>query len=159
MGRESVPVHWVVIVSPPPDGLATATPPPEPPTQTLFAWGPGGGGHSGEPPRHNHPRKLHFRGARYRATPSAEGNFGCDGIRGESQIFQNLVQAFGAVECVVVFKFDFRDVLLIQARCQFITDCFGYFVQSALDRFNVWVARVIIQMHKLGAATRSRTNQ
>ena len=105
------------------------------------------------------PTKIAFSRGPVSCHPLRRGELWLRWGEGESQIFQNLVQAFGAVECVVVFKFDFRDVFLIQARCQFITDCFGYFVQSALNQFNVWVARVIIQMHKLGAATRSRTNQ
>ena len=32
-----------------------------------------------KPPRHNHPRKLHFRGARYRATPPQRGTLARDG--------------------------------------------------------------------------------
>ena len=73
--------------SPPPVALRATPPARIPPTQTMFARGPGAVGiHTTDamnycdsfyslavgikPPRHAyHPRKLHFRGARYRATP------------------------------------------------------------------------------------------
>ena len=47
----------------------------------LLFVSPFAGASGDRPPRHNHPRKLHFRGARYRATPPQRGTLFRDGMK------------------------------------------------------------------------------
>ncbi len=55
--------------APPPDGLTTVTPPPalEPPTQTMFARGPVGGGHSDISPFVYHCPNATYHMGRWRS--------------------------------------------------------------------------------------------
>ena len=74
MGSKCFFLKSLTIVAPPPDGLTTDTPPAlEPPTQTMFARGPVGGGHSGISPFvYNCPNATHHMG---------RWAFECSGVR------------------------------------------------------------------------------
>ncbi len=115
-------------ISPTPRRTTCDTPPARVSPTRCVAWGPGAVGihttdatnycdsfHSwavgikppfaeasgDEPPRPNHPRKLHFRGARYRGTPPQRGTLFRDGMRVSSHIRRKggLCSATGTCQC------------------------------------------------------------